>query len=118
MARVSCLRKFGVIHGEFAVAPLKLRGVGTLGVDAFVIHGEFAVAPLKRATPLQFPQSDLRHQRRIRRGPIEARRRLGSAHENGRHPRRIRRGPIEAIQAGSTWAELALSSTANSPWPH
>ncbi len=42
-------RPRNVIHGEFAVAPLKHRArCKDPHCDNAVIHGEFAVAPLKR----------------------------------------------------------------------
>ena len=44
----------GVIHGEFAVAPLKERNVDRADRVLRVIHGEFAVAPLKDADAWRF----------------------------------------------------------------
>ena len=91
-----------VIHGEFAVAPLKgPRPGGAVREDRVVIHGEFAVAPLKVIIViiLCFGVGG-RHPRRIRRGPIEGNRGTTPSSPRGQlrsHPRRIRRGPIEGF---------------------
>src|SRR5205085_1363215 len=63
-----------VIHGEFAVAPLKPLLALIAGDDTSVIHGEFAVAPLKPPDRPGGSGARRGHPRRIRRGPIEAQR--------------------------------------------
>src|SRR5262249_25514101 len=134
-----------VLHGEFAVAPLK---PGTLGasdlVCDIVLHGEFAVAPLKLRGSGPARRRSAGSPRRICRGPIEARRsrrkisgpvpvlhrefavaplKQQLAGVDAKLVQRVLHGefavaPLKRLYRGCASCLTSRFSTANLPWPH
>ncbi len=134
-----------VLHGEFAVAPLKRgssaararrrasrsprrirRGpIEAQGARAThssitcVLHGEFAVAPLKRhRLEGRQPLGDPVLHGEFAVAPLKLLLPVLLSRRNHCSPRRIRRGPIEAACTPRRAPGTFAFSTANSPWPH
>src|SRR6266542_4388773 len=140
---LECNMTGSVLHGEFAVAALKLdsdtngllikccspRRIRRGRIEAFqhtnkctcrnvVLHGEFAVAALKQSRLLHTPRRC--HVLHGEFAVAALKHRSASITPNGRlgSPRRIRRGRIEATPKPSVAFNHSSFSTANSPWPH
>src|SRR5439155_434451 len=94
------------------------RSRADASVQTHVIHGEFAVAPLKPAEWVPGRNGRTGHPRRIRRGPIEAARfdpwfiRIAVIHGE------FAVAPLKPAPWKAASTPSAKSSTANSPWPH
>src|SRR5439155_1106398 len=97
--------------------PIEASQIGSTRLFLRVLHGEFAVAPLKRPDPCAGRSPRPRPPRRIRRGPIEAHPRCAALPS----PRLVLHGefavaPLKLAPREPHPVSVGTSSTANSPW--